>query len=198
MEVVLRQDRGKEEYQQALQDCEQISVETQRLVETLLSLARIEFGQTKVERQFGDLEKQIASSWQPHESQARSKGLRVFFRGPSGVLLFFDAEKLQVVLANLFSNAVEYTDRSGSIKIGWSMEEEGLRLVIANSGCKLTKEQTQRVFDRFWRADTARAATGSHAGLGLSLCKRIVHIMGGIDRRSESGYGLRCDHRFQV
>ena len=48
-----------------------------------------------------------------------------------------------------------------------------------NSGCVLTADQADRVFDRFWRADAARSATGSHCGLGLALSRRIAQFLNG-------------------
>jgi len=51
------------------------------------------------------------------------------------------------------------------------------RLRIANTGCALTDEQLQSVFDRFWQADSARGRTGENAGLGLAIALRAARLM---------------------
>ena len=179
LDVVLGRRRGAAAYRQVLEDCQAICQDTQRLVDTLLSLARIDAGRAVVDRSFVDVAESVAKSWGAIAPRARERSLNVRFDGPSGVLLSADASMLRVVLANLFDNAVEYADQGGSVECQWSLEKNGLSLVVANSGCDLDQEQTRKVFDRFWRADAARAATGLHAGLGLSLCKRIIEILGG-------------------
>ena len=50
---------------------------------------------------------------------------------------------------------------------------------IPNSGCRLSAADATRVFDRFWRGDAARSQTGLRCGVGLSLCRKIVELMGG-------------------
>ena len=90
-----------------------------------------------------------------------------------------DRDKLQIVLSNLFDNAVEYTDRGGSIRIGWEVAGPQLTVTVANSGCDLDDELLKKVTVRFWRADTARSSTERHAGLGLALCLKIVELLRG-------------------
>jgi two-component system, OmpR family, heavy metal sensor histidine kinase CusS len=55
----------------------------------------------------------------------------------------------------------------------------GLRLRVVNTGCAIPPAQIHRVFDRFWRGDAARSATGVHCGIGLSLCQKLVALLGG-------------------
>jgi len=179
LEVALSKDRNNAEYRQSLQDCEEISVDTHRLVETLLSLAKIESGQATIDGGIVDIPAMIKESWKPLRSKAMENKLQVSFSGLAEVLIKTDANKLRVVLSNLLRNAVDYTELAGKMEVRWAAFDETLRLTFSNSGCKLSEEQTRRVFDRFWQADAARSATGSHAGLGLALCRKIVHMLGG-------------------
>ncbi|MBE3069084.1 MAG: two-component sensor histidine kinase, partial [Planctomycetes bacterium] len=52
-------------------------------------------------------------------------------------------------------------------------------VTVANTGCRLTAEDATHVFERLWRGDSARAGTGAHCGVGLSLVDRAVHALGG-------------------
>ena len=111
--------------------------------------------------------------------QARESGLEVHIDGPPETFLYTDATMFRIVLANLFDNAVEYCSPGGRLECHATANARGLTITIVNNGCHLNEEQSQRVLDRFWRADAARAATGLHAGLGLSLCRKIVETLGG-------------------
>jgi signal transduction histidine kinase len=72
-----------------------------------------------------------------------------------------------------------HADEGGTVRIETWVAEGQAGLRISNSGSKLSPEQVQHVFERFWRADVARQATGNHCGLGLALVKTIVAILGG-------------------
>jgi two-component system heavy metal sensor histidine kinase CusS len=90
-----------------------------------------------------------------------------------------DHELLRLIAANLFDNAVEHADQGGEITVSWAAEGGRARLTIANSGCALGPEQAARVFERFWRGDAGRGATGRHCGLGLALCRDLARVLGG-------------------
>ncbi len=179
LEVALRRDRDNNDYRQTLQDCQAICLDTQRLVETLLSLARIEAGRDTIDRAYVDVGLLVSRAWQVHEEHALRRGLAVQWHGKPGIFLETDADKLHVVISNVYQNAVEYADEQGSIATQWHVDSAGLKLTVANTGCNLDPQQTRNVFERFWRADAARAATGAHAGLGLALCRKIMHLLGG-------------------
>ena len=84
-----------------------------------------------------------------------------------------------MILRNAVENAVDNVDAGGRITISVAQEDGKAALSISNSGCTLPREASANVFERFWRADTSRSATGVHAGLGLSLVRRAATVMGG-------------------
>ncbi len=179
LEVALSRPRGEADYRESLAVCREICHDMQRLVEALLSLARIEAGKDSVDRRYIDLGLLIEKAWLPFADRAARRDLSFDVRGASSIFLFTDADKFRVVLTNLFDNAVVYSDEGGSIDLQWSLVDRGLTLSVSNTGGHLNEEELQRAFDRFWRADAARAATGIHAGLGLALCRKIVGLLGG-------------------
>ncbi len=179
LDVVLGRSRGAAEYRRVLEDCQSICEDTHELVDTLLSLARIDAGRAAVDRSFLDIADAIAKSWFPFAARARERGLQVHIDGSPGALLYTDPAMFRIVLANLFDNAVGYCEYGGTLECRWTTDVRGLTLEIMNNGCNLSEEQSQRVFDRFWRADAARTATGLHAGLGLSLCSEIIETLSG-------------------
>jgi len=179
LDVVLGRSRATNEYRRVLEDCQGICQDTHQLVDTLLTLARIDAGRAVVERSFVAVGDEVDKSWSAFEKRAREKELTITFDGSSETLLYADAGMFRVVLANLFDNALEYSNRGARVECRWKTSESGWLLEVANSGCILSHQQSRLVFDRFWRADAARSATGLHAGLGLSLCKKIIETLTG-------------------
>ena len=118
-------------------------------------------------------------SWGEHAAIAEPCGLHVSWHLESKGQIRGDMEKLRLVLRNLFENAVNYCDEGGSIQIDLRNSDGHVVLCIFNTGCRLTPEEIVHVFERFWRGDLARSQTQTHCGLGLTLCKRIVEVIGG-------------------
>lgn len=179
LEVVLSRRRETATYRQALVECANIGSEMQGLVETLLSLARIDAGQANVQYSPIRFYELVEQEWNSYVATARQRDLHVHLSGEADVVLRTDATKLRIVLSNLLANAIAYSDEGGQIKGLWSVVDGRFRFHLVNSGCKLSAEQTEKVFDRFWRGDSSRAATGVHAGLGLALCRKIVDLLDG-------------------
>lgn len=192
LEVALRRPRDLPEYVETLQDCQTICEDTQRMAETLLSLARIESGEAAIEEDFFDVRVLAEKSWAPFREKAAERNLKVKWYFETGVLLSSDPAKFRVVLSNLFDNAVSYAREGGSVHAGSMTASDGLVIEVSSSGCDLSEDQIGNVFERFWRADSARSETGAHAGLGLALCRKLMTLLGGVIEASN------CEKRFVV
>ncbi len=101
-----------------------------------------------------------------------------------------DLERMVQVLANLVSNSLRYTPSGGIITLGAHHEADGVALTVADTGQGIAPESLPRIFDRFYRADSARSQNGDESGLGLAIVKSIVTNHGGtISVASELGKG---------
>lgn len=88
-----------------------------------------------------------------------------------------DCDRLIEVIQNVIENAVKYGDGQ-AIALACDTEEDGCRLIrIKNSGCTLTEAELPHIFDSFWRG--ANTGTQSGSGLGLYICRQLMHKMGG-------------------
>jgi signal transduction histidine kinase len=173
LEVALaRDDRPAEKYRAALVECLEIVRHTERLVESLLSLARLDAGVVTVAAEPVALDALVREVLAPQARRAAARGVQVR-EALAPVEVTTDREKLRVVLQNLLDNAVSYVDEGGAI----SVELSGRTLQVRNTGCLLTPEQAARVFEVFWRADAARS--GAHSGLGLALSRKLMQLLGG-------------------
>jgi len=178
LEVSLSGNRDSKAYCKSMQKCLRICNQTQRVVETLLSLARLESDHEILDRAFIDLEYVLNDCWETFDQRAQDRDLRVRWNCASGVMLNTDPGMFRLLIVNLMDNAVSYTDLGGTIEVSTKLTETACEFRIQNSGCHLSTEEVASVFDRLWRADTSRTETGVHAGLGLALCRRILAVLG--------------------
>ncbi len=177
IEVVLsRDERPPEKYRAALTDCLAITRQTERMVETMLSLARLDAGAPSASADPVDLEELVREVLAPLAVRAAERKVTVMTE-LAPVTATTDRDKLRLVVQNLIENAISYVDAGGAIRIALSAHT----LRVENTGCTLAPADTAKVFERFWRGDAARS-TGTHAGLGLALCKKLVAILGGTIR----------------
>ena len=173
IEVVLDRDRSAERYRGALADVLAIARDTERIVEAMLSLARLDAGVARATPGPVDLDEVVGTLVAGIAERCAARKVTVTSR-LAQVTIATDGDMLRLVVHNLLDNAVSYVDDGGAIEVALTDEW----LTISNSGCALPAGDAARVFDRFWRGDAARV-TGTHAGLGLALCKKLVAVMGG-------------------
>ncbi len=102
-----------------------------------------------------------------------------------------DPGRMTQVLTNILDNAVRHTPEGGTITLASRLTSRGVALSVRDSGPGLSPADIERVFDRFYRADEARARHHGGSGLGLAIAKSIVAAHGGTIRaQSEEGQGL--------
>jgi signal transduction histidine kinase len=83
------------------------------------------------------------------------------------------------VLLNLLTNALRHTPADGSIVVSARAAGEQVEIVVEDTGIGLSDQARARMFDRFWRADTARTGGDGHAGLGLAIARGLIEAQGG-------------------
>jgi two-component system, OmpR family, heavy metal sensor histidine kinase CusS len=175
LEVCRSRPRDNPAYEAAIDKCRKMIDRMQEMVESLLLLARADSGQLAAVRQRIDLSLLLSECWAVCQARAEQRGLKVGWEVPSPCMVESDPDKLRIIFHNLFDNAVCHADEDGMVRV--VVDAEGVE--IANSGSRVGSEDLPRLFERFWRGDQARSDTGVHCGLGLSLCRRLVELIGG-------------------
>jgi two-component system, sensor histidine kinase RpfC len=166
------------------------------LMQDVLDLSKIEAGKVSIEVSDFDLYAVVKQSIAVVEPQARFKGLATFLRVPSNVpfLLRGDPLLLRQVLLNLLGNAVKFTE-SGEVGVRIALESETprsamVRFEVTDTGIGISAEAQRKIFDRFTQADETITRRFGGTGLGTTISKEIVEMMGGtIGVRSEPGRG---------
>jgi signal transduction histidine kinase len=189
LDVCATRPRTSEEYGRTLAKCLRIVRSMHAMVDNLLTLARADARQLTLTQSRVWLAAFIEECWIGMAADARAKSLAAVFQVDDDVAIDTDPDKLRIVIDNLLDNAVRHSDDGGWIRVqGSRTADGGAELVVSNSGSALTAEDAQRAFDRFWRGESSRKDTGLHCGLGLSLCREMVALLGGrITATSESG-----------
>ena len=191
LEVSLSKNRTDVAYREAMTKLLAGCVQMQRMIETLLELARADAGQLDVTLESVDLVDALRVCWCSFEKQAQDRRLTLTWDVPQACEVATDPTKLQLILNNLLDNAVTYADEGGSISVSVEPDVHVVRFRIANTGNHLPASDTQHVFERFWRGDTARASSNGlrRCGLGLPLCQRLVLLLGGTIEASTNDDG---------
>jgi two-component system OmpR family sensor kinase len=155
----------------------QESERMQRLVEALLALTRGDEG-APLEIEDNDLaavaEEAVQIAWTP----AGEKKLAVEYLPPKQpVNAPFDQYRIRQAISILLDNAVKYTPEGGKVTVTVREADGWARLEVSDTGIGIPEDQLPLIFERFYRADKARASSG--AGLGLSIARQIAEAHGG-------------------
>jgi len=177
IEVEVSQPRGATEYRTTLEELLGIVNRLHSVVETLLYLSRLEAGLVEVEEREVDLRELVQSSWRVVEARAAERKLDVRWDLRSSVRVLTDPILLEIILHNVFDNAVSYVDDGGAVSI--AVRDAGNRalLRVSNTGSQISGEDVGSLTERFWRGDRSRSTTNQHVGLGLALVSRIAAIL---------------------
>lgn len=137
-----------------------------------LTNMELEFGKVNLTRML----EQIVFEFQP---MLVEKNLRCFLHAAPDIMIKCDVDKMQRVFDNLLRNAVNYSFEDSEINITAKQSEEKLEIEVVNHGNTIPEEKLNRIFEQFYRLDTARTSKSGGAGLGLAIAKEIVERHGG-------------------
>ena len=119
-----------------------------------------------------------------------SKGVTLTTQIPANLPRFWaDPQRIAQVLANLLDNALRHTPPTGRVEVAASSDEERLTIRISDTGEGITAEHLPHVFERFYRADSARDRNHGGAGIGLAIAKALVEAHGGQITAASRGPG---------
>jgi len=161
-----------------------------RLTEDLLTLARVESGEYKLEQAPVSPQELLRDAQVSFNELARAKGLTIEILDPPDVQVFADRDAIHQVFANLLDNALKYASGAKKIEIGAVPRSGMVEFYVRDFGPGIPSEHLPRLFERFYRVDKARSREAGGTGLGLAIVKHIVlNHHGEIGVNSELGHG---------
>ncbi len=180
-DVALELPRDSGQTEAFFADVRAIGLQMERILATLLALAHYDGGPPVLKIADFDLGTALLASSQTVATEAAARGIHFEFDVPSVLGVRTDPGKLHLALVNLFANAVAHgaTSEPGGGWLRCRAERSGDRFLIRieNPVQRLAASDLPRMFDRFWRLDSARTG-GTHAGLGLPLVAAICVALG--------------------
>lgn len=198
-ELALRQARSIEEYQQTLASGLEEIDRIAKIVEELFLLSKADLGEARLEMKEVALAPLVADTVLQMELLAKDKALSLLLDRNEPLSITGDSDRLRELLLNLIENAVRYTPAEGRITVSLRRKDGSAELTISDTGIGIPKEDLPRIFDRFYRSDDARALNPKGSGLGLSICRWIVHAhRGEITVASERGQGTTFQIHFPL
>lgn len=150
-----------------------------QLVTEVLDLSRIDIGALKLAIEPVDIPQMMDSVAEAIAVKAKEKGLSLGINIEPGLpKLQADKEKLREIVINLISNAIKYTEK-GSITVSVSRDGGNIKFSVADTGIGIPKEHFGNMFTRFYQVQNPLTRIAGSSGLGLSICKEFVEVMGG-------------------
>ena len=154
-----------------------VTDETHRLeniIGDLLDLARLEGGGTAMRRERVDVKAIFGRVAARHERELKERDIRLVQRiEPGAEFITGDSDRLEQALQNLAANALRHTPDGGEITLNSSVVADSSMLSVRDTGTGISEEHLPLIFERFYKADSARKAAGG-SGLGLSIVKAIA------------------------
>ncbi|WP_062206138.1 MtrAB system histidine kinase MtrB [Streptomyces sp. NBRC 109706] len=152
------------------------------LLGDLLEISRFDAGAAHLEAEPADLRDVVHRVVEGAEPLAERKGGRLLVRGDgSPVVAEVDPRRIERVLRNLVVNAIEHGEgRDVVVRLAAGRDGQAVAVAVRDYGIGLRPGEAERVFNRFWRADPARARTTGGTGLGLSIAMEDARLHGGL------------------
>jgi two-component system heavy metal sensor histidine kinase CusS len=186
-QVTLSQKRTADDYRNTLASNSEELQRLARMVSDMLFLAKTEHGLALPHPETIALETEVAALADFYEALAADKSLQLVTEGAAQM----EGDRLMVrrALSNLLSNAIRHSPEHGQVRIVIRSTPQGAEVSVSNQGEAIAPDVLPRLFDRFYRADTARRHPASDgAGLGLAITRAIMQAHGGtVSASSEHG-----------
>ena len=146
-----------------------------RLVKSMLSIARIEAGDMKMNPTDFDVNELVCRTVFAFEQKIEEKKLEIMGLESDEVLVKADNDLVHQVVYNLIDNAVKFVNEGGIISFGFEQKDGKVFVSVKNTGEGIAQQELPRLFDRFYKTDKSRSLDKTGVGLGLYIVQTIVN-----------------------
>ena len=150
-------------------------------INDIIEVSKIESNNIEIDKERISIKSLLKYYYEFFLLETKSKGLDFkLIKEPKikNVIIYSDKNKLHSILTNLIKNAIKFT-KTGKIELGCEMNKNALKFFVSDTGMGIKKERLKAVFDRFVQADINITKGYEGSGLGLSICKSYVELLGG-------------------
>lgn len=182
LEQMLAEDTGKTPTKKTIKMMQRNANRLLELVNQMLDLSKVEAGNMKLELIEGDVLKSLRILLSSFSSLAVKKEIKYEQVMQDGVLsTWFDADKLEKIVTNILSNAFKFTPKGGTIstEVIVSKSNDNIQIMVRDTGKGISKDQLDKIFDRFHQVEEQGDPDRIGTGIGLALTKELVDLMHG-------------------
>lgn len=199
IEVLLRKERDKEEYQKTLKSTLEEAAYLERIIDDLLFLSRIEALEKKEFKKLVQLDEILLKVVESQELAAKKKSISLDIKKVEPAKINGEEILLERMVTNLIDNAIRYTHPGGKVKVSLDKKDGTFTLLVQDTGIGIPEESLPLIFDRFYVVDKSRFKETGGLGLGLSIVKRVASCHGGkIEVESEVNKGTSFLVHFSI
>jgi PAS domain S-box-containing protein len=181
-----------EEQQEYIQIIEKSGNRMLNIINDIVDISKIEAGLMKLDIRETNINEQIEYIYTFFKPEVEAKGLKISFNAPltaKEATIKTDREKVYAILTNLVKNAIKFSEK-GSIELGYGRKGNDIEFFVKDTGIGIPTERQRAIFERFIQADIYDKMARQGAGLGLSISKAYVEMLGGkIWVESQEGFG---------
>ena len=177
MEVLIRKPRNQQEYEDKINFCISEVDRLNKMVDQLLLLARFENQKQNINNESIYLNALLLDQITRFSDKIATKKITINTNLTSEFYINSDSYLVSIIISNLISNAIKYTNNHGEISIILSQNSESLLFTIIDNGIGIAKNDLDKVFHSFYRADSLNHTTIKGTGLGLSIVKRLCELL---------------------
>lgn len=179
------EDGQRKEYAKSVENA---ATRLSELISNILKLNKLENKKIMPEMENYDICRQLCECILQFEDVWDEKEIGLETEIEDAAMVKADASLMELVWNNLISNALKFTEPGGSVTISQVSDAGCIRIAVSDTGCGMSRESMNHIFDKFYQGDTSHSREGN--GLGLALVKRVLELMDGdIQVVSEEGKG---------
>ena len=177
MEVLIRKPRNQQEYEEKIQFCISEVDRLNHMVDQLLLLARFENQKQNVKQETIYLNALVLDNLTRFSEKSESKKLKIKTEFTEDYYLVCDNYLVSIIISNLISNAIKYSNPNGEIAIELGKKNNEVTFSITDFGVGIAKNDLDKIFNSFYRSDVSNHPEIKGTGLGLSIVKRLCDLL---------------------
>ncbi|MDX1533355.1 MAG: HAMP domain-containing sensor histidine kinase, partial [Nitrosopumilaceae archaeon] len=164
----------------AIESIEKCAKQLKKLIGDVLDAQKLDIGKLKIKSEKFPIQKLIDDIEFEFKIIAKAKNIDFAIHCPNNFDLDSDLDRIKQVIRNLLNNAKDFVpEKNGKISLTIKEDDGQILFSVSDNGIGITKEQQQDLFQKFYQIDTSVTREHQGSGLGLSICKGIVEMLGG-------------------